>query len=85
MIDGEHVGNVSRYFNHSCEPNIASQTVLLPGAGSALLYAIAFFADNDIRAMTELRWDYNAGMSGEAPEDSVPCLCGSATCRTWLY
>ena len=85
VIDAEHVGNVSRFFNHSCNPNVACQTVLLPGAGSALLYGIAYFAQEDIPAMTELRWDYNAGLSGEAPEGSVPCLCGSADCRTWLY
>ena len=85
VIDAEHAGNVSRFFNHSCNANIACQTVLLPGAGSALLYGAAFFAQEDIPAMTELRWDYNAGLSGDAPEGSVPCLCGSATCRTWLY
>ena len=85
VIDGEHEGNVSRFFNHSCKANIASQTVLLPGAGSALLYGVAFFAQEDIPAMTELRWDYNAGLSGEAPEGSSACMCGSDTCRTWLY
>eukprot|EP00892_Ulva_mutabilis_P012418 jgi/Ulvmu1/9549/UM053_0038.1 len=85
VIDAGHVGNVSRFFNHACTPNVAVQNVLLPGAGSALLYCCAFFTLADVPAMTELRWDYNAGMGGEAPEGSVPCLCGSESCRTWLY
>eukprot|EP00892_Ulva_mutabilis_P009828 jgi/Ulvmu1/7217/UM035_0003.1 len=89
VLDGEHVGNVSRFFNHACNDasNVVFQHVLLPGAGSALLYCCAFFTEADVLAMTELRWDYNeyAGEGGEAPEGSMPCLCGSRTCRTWLH
>lgn len=85
MIDGEHAGCVSRFFNHSCSPNVACQTVLLPGAGSALLYCVALFAAVDVPAMTELRWNYFGCTTGEVPEGSVRCLCGSHPCRKWLY
>eukprot|EP00892_Ulva_mutabilis_P000865 jgi/Ulvmu1/1077/UM105_0036.1 len=84
VIDGQHVGSVSRFFNHSCEPTVACQNVLLPGAGGAMLYAVAFFADGDIPAMAELRWNYYAEVAGEVGEGSVPCLCGGQPCRKWL-
>ena len=54
--DGAHGGCLSRFYNHSCAPNVAGQNVLLPGAGGALLYGVALFAAEDVPAMTELRW-----------------------------
>lgn len=84
VIDAQHVGSVARFMNHSCSPNVAHQTVLLPGAGGAMLYCVAFFAECDIPAMTELRWNYYSEVAGEVPEGSVPCLCGGSPCRKWL-
>ena len=85
VIDGQNVGNVSRFFNHSCQPNLGNQNVLLPGTGSAVLYGVAFFAETAIPAMAELRWNYYGGASGEAAQGRVRCLCGSTPCRKWLY
>eukprot|EP00892_Ulva_mutabilis_P000810 jgi/Ulvmu1/1072/UM105_0031.1 len=85
VVDGAHAGSVTRFFNHSCCPNVVSQTVLLPGAGSALLYGVALFAAADVAAMTELRWNYYGHTAGEMSEGSVRCLCGSTPCRKWLY
>lgn len=58
VLDAQHMGNVSRFLKRTRAHagNVAVQPVLLPGAGSALLYGAAFFASRDIPAMTELRW-----------------------------
>lgn len=85
VIDAERAGSISRFINHSCAANVVNQTVLLPGAGAAVLYGIAFFTETDVPAMTELRWNYYGGTAGEAEGGTVRCRCGSTPCRKWLY
>lgn len=36
-------GNLARFINHSCDPNLCTQTVLREG-DSALRYTVAIFA-----------------------------------------
>ena len=55
VIDCEHLGSVSRLLRCCSDPNLECRRVLLPGAGSALLHRVAFFANADIPALTELR------------------------------
>jgi histone-lysine N-methyltransferase SUV39H len=53
------------------------------------VYDIAFFACKFIPAGEELTFDYldkddDAPMD-EPGENAIPCLCGAAKCRKWLW
>ena len=75
--------------NHSCEPNCRQYTVSY-NKHDCRVYDIAFFAIRDIPAGEELTFDYldkdDDDVEIEQPgEDAVPCLCGAAKCRKWLW
>jgi SET domain-containing protein len=59
---------VDDFFNHSCEPNVGFPT------GEA-----AFFALRDIAPGEELCWDYSTSMTESGW--TMPCLCGTPSCR----
>ena len=54
VIDGYRMGNLSRFVNHSCEPNCEMQKWNVNG-----FYRMALFAITDIPAGTEVTYDYN--------------------------
>jgi hypothetical protein len=58
IMDAKLSGNIGRYFNHSCSPNVFVQNVFIDSYDLRFPY-IAFFARNSIKAGTELCWDYN--------------------------
>ncbi|KAI9885131.1 MAG: sphinganine kinase lcb4 [Watsoniomyces obsoletus] len=57
VIDGRVSGGVTRFMNHSCEPNCRQFTVSYNHA-DVRLYDLAFFAIHHIPAGTELTFDY---------------------------
>ncbi|XP_057453490.1 histone-lysine N-methyltransferase, H3 lysine-9 specific SUVH1-like [Lotus japonicus] len=85
IISAKNVGNVARFMNHSCSPNIFWQPVLYAEKNQYFLH-IAFFALRHIPPMTELTYDYGIARSGHANGSSASkgrkiCLCGSSKCR----
>ncbi|ONI21481.1 hypothetical protein PRUPE_2G069200 [Prunus persica] len=93
IISAKNVGNVSRFINHSCSPNVFWQPVLYEHNNQSSLH-IAFFAIRHIPPMTELAYDYGNSSSSEADNDKGPhrknkCLCGlfphgSSKCRGYF-
>ncbi|KAL6702606.1 hypothetical protein ACN47E_001306 [Coniothyrium glycines] len=89
IVDGEFMGGPSKFMNHSCDPNCRQFTVSY-NKHDAKVYDIAFFACRAIPAGEELTFDY---LDKEEVEetvrqpgpDAVPCLCGTARCRRWLW
>ncbi|KTW32240.1 uncharacterized protein T551_00331 [Pneumocystis jirovecii RU7] len=97
-IDAQYCGDVTRFINHSCDPNLAIYTVLRDKSDSKI-YDIALFAIKDIPPLEELCFDY----SGRNNEDELgfvgscsnskyinlknkqPCYCGASNCRGWLF
>uniref|UniRef100_A0A1D1XLX0 Histone-lysine N-methyltransferase, H3 lysine-9 specific SUVH1 n=1 Tax=Anthurium amnicola TaxID=1678845 RepID=A0A1D1XLX0_9ARAE len=75
IISAKHIGNVARFMNHSCSPNVFWQPVL-HDHGDEDYPHIMFYAAKHIPPMTELTYDY--GMSGRKMQR---CLCGSSKCR----
>ncbi|KAF2722771.1 SET domain-containing protein [Polychaeton citri CBS 116435] len=99
VVDGEYMGNVTRFMNHSCEPNCRQYTVSL-NKNDIWVYNVAFFAYRDIAMGEELTFDYLD--QDEQEEDEVlrmrqeealdpnnnekkSCNCGASKCRGYLW
>ena len=89
IIDPTRRGNVGRYINHSCEPNLACVLVRV----GSFVPRIAFFSKRDIASGEELTFHYGESSTlagrGESltttsssggRSDRRPCLCGAPTC-----
>lgn len=79
IMDAKILGNIGRYFNHSCSPNIFVQNVFVDTYDLRFPW-IAFFALNSIKAGTELCWDYNYTI-GSVYDRILYCHCNSTNCR----
>ncbi|XP_033645553.1 uncharacterized protein LOC117304991 isoform X2 [Asterias rubens] len=79
VMDAKFIGNLGRYLNHSCNPNVFVQSVFVDSHDLRFPW-VAFFAKKYVRAGSELTWDYNYDV-GSVPGKSLICLCGSAECR----
>jgi SET domain-containing protein len=78
VVDGGVGGNVSRFINHSCDPNCASSVEDL---------RIYIDALRDIEPGEELTFDYQLITQGRhtaAAKRRFPCCCGSDNCRGTL-
>lgn len=89
VVDGEFMGGPTKFMNHSCQPNCRQYTVSY-NKNDCRVYDIAFFACRDIPAGEELTFDYldkddDDDEIEEPGPDSIPCLCGAAKCRKWLW
>ncbi|KAM3585346.1 uncharacterized protein V6R79_014944 [Siganus canaliculatus] len=77
FLDASKEGNVSRFINHSCQPNLFIQNVFTDSHDPAFP-VIAFFTSRAVAAGTELTWNYSADTYRK---QEVDCLCGSDGCR----
>ncbi|KAG2235423.1 hypothetical protein INT48_005773 [Thamnidium elegans] len=89
VIDSFILGNVSRFFNHSCTPNLAVFAVFHDSADNQM-HRLAFFASRDIAKGEELCFDYNGRGDGSLVEPAdgaarYECHCSSPECRKWIY
>ncbi|KAH7846567.1 hypothetical protein Vadar_015622 [Vaccinium darrowii] len=81
LIDAMNYGNVSRYINHSCSPNLVNHQVLVESMDSQLAH-IGLYASGDIDAGEELTYDYRYKL---LPGEGERCHCGAPNCRGRLY
>jgi len=75
VIDARYGGNVSKYINHSCDPNCEAR---FEGAH------IWIHAIRDIRAGEELAYDYEYDWEPHYTREDLAqyaCQCGSDRCR----
>ncbi|XP_077862899.1 histone-lysine N-methyltransferase SETDB1-like [Saccoglossus kowalevskii] len=79
VMDAKSIGNLGRYLNHSCSPNLFVQNVFVDTHDLRFPW-VAFFAQQYIRAGSELTWDYNYEV-GSVPGKVLQCYCGSTDCR----
>ena len=75
VLDATHKGNLSRFINHSCDPNCYSRVVQIDGSKKLLIFASKF-----IEAGEEILYDYKF----PDEEQKIPCLCRSEKCRKWM-
>ncbi|KAH8391005.1 hypothetical protein KR215_003386, partial [Drosophila sulfurigaster] len=82
IMDAKTTGNLGRYFNHSCAPNLFVQNVFVDTHDLRFPW-VAFFSANYIRSGTELTWNYNYEV-GVVPGKVLYCQCGASNCRIRL-
>ena len=73
VIDATKSGNISRFINHSCEPNAMTEKWTVKG-----VVRIAFVAIKDIQPGEEITFDYQFLSYGVSEQK---CYCGAASCR----
>ncbi|ETN78395.1 DNA gyrase/topoisomerase IV, A subunit, partial [Necator americanus] len=84
VVDAKKKGNVGRFLNHSCDPNVQVQHVFVDTHDLRLPWS-SFFAIRNIKAGEELCWNY--GYSPDALDPDRPrhrqlfCKCGANSCR----
>ncbi|KAE9600328.1 putative histone-lysine N-methyltransferase chromatin remodeling SET family [Lupinus albus] len=87
-IDGSSYGNVARFINHSCEPNLFIQCVLSDHTDINLA-RVMLFASKKIPPRQELTYDYgyqlDSVMGSDGNIKKMPCHCGADLCRKRLY
>ncbi|KAG0644370.1 hypothetical protein HOY80DRAFT_878663 [Tuber brumale] len=96
-LDSKDMGNVTRFSNHSCDPNLDIYSVVI---GSPEIFTLALFANRDISAGSELTFSYsgNAGLERaqknkklrgkkDKGEDTelFRCRCGSRKCVGYYW
>lgn len=79
IMDAKVQGNIGRYLNHSCSPNVFVQNVFVDTHDPRFPW-VAFFALSHIKAGTELTWNYNYDV-GSVPGKVLYCYCQSRNCR----
>lgn len=87
-IDAVSVGNVARFINHSCQPNLFVQCVLSTHHDIGLARVVLMAADN-IPPLQELTYDYgyvlDSVMDRDGKVKQMACYCGAADCRKRLF
>ncbi|CAL8074345.1 unnamed protein product [Calicophoron daubneyi] len=82
VLDASKQGNLSRFINHSCEPNLVASCWLVDG-----LPRLGLFSTREISANEELTVNYinaqflSTGLMGA----TSLCLCGADSCSSTLH
>lgn len=84
VISAKNCGNVARFMNHSCMPNVYWQPVVRESETELYLH-IAFFAVCHIAPLEELTFDYGTVQPGKTERWKKKCLCRSSNCRGHYY
>jgi len=79
IIDAKTCGNIGRYFNHSCDPNIFVQNVFVDTHDLRFPW-VSYFALDHIKAGTELAWAYGYDV-GNVSGKMIECYCESLNCK----
>jgi hypothetical protein len=81
-LDASHVGNVTRFVNHSCDPNCRIRSVMWESSDPRLAH-LALYAMRDIDPGEELTYHYRYQVK-KGSKTGIKCKCGASTCRGWL-
>ncbi|XP_009798600.1 histone-lysine N-methyltransferase, H3 lysine-9 specific SUVH6-like [Nicotiana sylvestris] len=87
-IDAAHYGNIGRFINHSCSPNLYAQNVVYDHEDKKMPHIMLFAADN-IPPLKELSYHYNYAVDQVYDSDGKikvkRCFCGSSDCTGRMY
>ncbi|KAL9269407.1 Histone-lysine N-methyltransferase, H3 lysine-9 specific SUVH3-like protein [Drosera capensis] len=80
VISAKDAGNIARFMNHSCSPNVFWHPIVYEQNSESFIH-IAFFATRHIPPMTELTYDYGVSRSERGRKQ---CFCGSPKCKRYF-
>ncbi|XP_059669331.1 histone-lysine N-methyltransferase, H3 lysine-9 specific SUVH5-like [Cornus florida] len=87
-IDAAHSGNVGRFINHSCSPNLYAQNVLYDHENKRMSH-VMLIATRLIPPLQELTYDYNYKVGQVLDVNGnvkvKECHCGSRKCTGRMY
>lgn len=87
-IDAARHGNVGRFINHSCSPNLYAQNVLYDHDDKRIPH-IMFFSAENIPPLQELTYHYNYSVDQVRDSNGnikmKSCFCGSVECIGRMY
>jgi histone-lysine N-methyltransferase SUV39H len=90
-VDATYFGNFSRFFNHSCDPNLVVYPLINDNA-DIRLHHIAFFTSREIQVGEELTFNYFGNFYNEEVEGGLSkikekyvCKCGSTKCIGYFH
>ncbi|KAH0702430.1 hypothetical protein KY285_016708 [Solanum tuberosum] len=87
-LDALRYGNVGRFINHSCSPNLYAQNVMYYH-GDKRVPHIMFFASESIAPLEELTYHYNYHVDHVSDKNGdmkrKNCRCGSRKCEGRMY
>ena len=87
-IDAAECGNVGRFINHSCSPNLYAQNVLWDHDDMRMPHVMLFAVEN-IPPLQELTYHYNYTVGQVFDENGMEkvkrCYCGASDCCGRLY
>ena len=75
IYDASKIGNLGRFFNHSCNPNLGIQNVFIDHH-DLRFPRVSFFTLKHIKAGEEICWDY-----GYKTNHGIQCHCGAKNCK----
>ncbi|XP_061863808.1 histone-lysine N-methyltransferase EHMT1-like [Colius striatus] len=83
-IDARFYGNIGRFINHHCEPNVFAARVFTSHQ-DVRFPRLVFFSARDIRAGEQLGFDYKEDFWAVKGK-SFSCKCGSGRCKytSWV-
>lgn len=81
-VDPLLFGNVARFINHSCNPNLVAKSAFVDHIDPRFP-RLAFFATRDIAPFEELNFDYRY-QPLQSPASCLRCFCGADKCRKIL-
>lgn len=88
-VDPRNFGNVGRFLNHSCDPNLS----MVPVRVDTEIPLLSLFANRKISSGEELTFHYGLSSVAERTVHSdidqkegglIPCDCGSPACQGYL-
>ncbi|KAL0312020.1 UNVERIFIED_CONTAM: Histone-lysine N-methyltransferase, H3 lysine-9 specific SUVH5 [Sesamum radiatum] len=87
-IDAAQYGNIGRFINHSCLPNLYAQNVIYDHDDRKMPHVMLFAMEN-IPPLQELTYHYNYSVDQIRDSDGnikvKKCYCGTAECTGRMY
>ncbi|KAK4420011.1 Histone-lysine N-methyltransferase, H3 lysine-9 specific SUVH5 [Sesamum alatum] len=87
-IDAAQYGNIGRFINHSCLPNLYAQNVIYDHDDTKMPHVMLFAMEN-IPPLQELTYHYNYSVDQIRDSDGnikvKKCYCGTAECTGRMY
>ncbi|GAU98789.1 hypothetical protein RvY_09886 [Ramazzottius varieornatus] len=80
FIDASKKGNVARFINHGCDPNLLAVHVFYDDNNPVMGMHICLYATRDIKEKEELTFDYGSEYWLAKMNKGIGCECGHKKC-----